>query len=129
MATSDLKTGRQPWEGLDDDLDDSNVTAVPLEEAQKIDDALGLQMISIRLQRSLLDNLKIIAKHHGIGYQPLIRDLLNRFARSELQCILHELVKTQQAKIEQLQNETSSQAPLGPIDEFLAREGGERKRA
>lgn len=119
MATS-TKTGRQPWEELDDDLE-AACSVVPAEEAAKIDEELGLQMISIRLERQLLKNLKLIAQHHGVGYQPLIRDLLNRFARSEVALILNE-------QLEQLKKAEEEQVPMEPIDDFLAREG-ERKRA
>lgn len=127
MATSAKKTARQPWEELDDDLEETAFRA-PLEEAAAIDDALGLQMISIRLQKSLLTNLKAIAEHHGVGYQPLIRDLLNRFARSEMHNIFHAMLKEKQDKIDQLELEMESQAKMEPIDDFLARES-ERKRA
>ena len=48
-------------------------------------------MISIRLQKDLIKKLKLIAKYHGIGYQLLIRDLLQRFARNELMQIAMEL--------------------------------------
>lgn len=48
-----------------------------------IDEALALQMISIRLQKSLIEDLKGIAQMHGLGYQPLIRQILKRFADCE----------------------------------------------
>lgn len=41
--------------------------AVDEAESAKVDDALGLQMISIRLQKALLRDLKTIADYHGIG--------------------------------------------------------------
>lgn len=119
MATS-KKTARQPWEELDDDLE-AACSAVSPSESVNIDASLGLQMISIRLERELLGNLKFIAKQHGVGYQPLIRDLLNRFARSEMQLILRD----QLSRIEKAESE---QAPMEPIDEFLARQG-DRKQA
>lgn len=67
---------------------DATIRGATPEESSAIDDAMGLQMISIRLQRGLLHDLKMIAEHHRIGYQPMIRDLLNRFVRSEIQTIL-----------------------------------------
>ncbi|MEX1221915.1 MAG: hypothetical protein WEA82_07385 [Idiomarina sp.] len=54
---------------------------------QAIEDALNqslrLRPISIRLEEELIDDLKDIAQHHGLGYQPLIRQLLKRFVHSE----------------------------------------------
>jgi predicted DNA binding CopG/RHH family protein len=123
MTIADQQTGRKPWEGLDDHLTDETVSAVPAEEAQAIDDALGLQMISIRLQRSLLNNLKLIADHHGIGYQPLIRDLLNRFAKAEMKQILSELVEEHKARLAQIEKDMETQSQFDLVDEFLAREG------
>jgi len=42
-----------------------------LEEEMALDDALELKLISIRMQKSLIRKLKLIANYHGIGYQPL----------------------------------------------------------
>lgn len=123
MNTSDQTTGRMPWEGLDDDLTDDVVAAVPQQEVEEIDNALGLQLISIRLQRSLLTNLKMIAKHHGIGYQPLIRDLLNRFATAESKRIIRELLDENKAKLEELEKNPAEAAKFELVDDFLLREG------
>jgi predicted DNA binding CopG/RHH family protein len=50
-------------------------------EDKAVDDALGLQAISIRLQKSLVKQLKALAGRDGIGYQPYIRQILTRHAR------------------------------------------------
>lgn len=65
------------------------VVAEPIDE-KALNDATGLQMISIRLQKSLIEDFKNIAEINGIGYQPLIRQVLKRFADSEKRRILHE---------------------------------------
>ena len=49
-----------------------------------IDSAIGLKPISIRLKESLILNLKIIAKIEGLGYQPMIKQLLERFVDGEI---------------------------------------------
>jgi hypothetical protein len=41
-----------------------------------LDDAMELQMISIRLPQSVVENLKVMAKKEGIGYQPYTRQVL-----------------------------------------------------
>ena len=56
-----------------------------------IDAALGLQPISIRLEKSLIEDFKMIASLHGLGYQPLMRQTLPRFADCEKKRILREL--------------------------------------
>jgi len=52
-----------------------SVAASP-EEEQEIADAAGLQMISIRLPVSMVEELKLRAKSAGVKYQPYIRQLL-----------------------------------------------------
>ncbi|MET0072170.1 MAG: hypothetical protein ABW096_19200 [Candidatus Thiodiazotropha sp.] len=55
-----------------------------------IDDALELQMISIRLQKGLIEDLKMIAQVNGLNYQPLIRQILQRFVDSEFKKLARE---------------------------------------
>lgn len=56
-----------------------------------INEHLELQPISIRLEKSLIEDFKIIAKMHGLGYQPLMRQTLKRFADCEKKRILREV--------------------------------------
>ncbi len=56
----------------------------------KIDEALELQLISIRLQKSLIEDLKNLANLDGIGYQPLVRQILTRYADNEKKKLLQE---------------------------------------
>jgi hypothetical protein len=46
----------------------------------------------------LIKDMKLIAEYHGVGYQPLMRDVLNRFARTELHTIAENLAKTEAAR-------------------------------
>lgn len=55
-----------------------------------IDSALNLQSISIRMPLGLLEDLKAIARVRGIGYQPLIKQQLQRFVISETRLIARE---------------------------------------
>lgn len=118
MKNSKAPKGKAPWEDFDNDLNDDNTSVASADQQLAVEEALGLQMISIRLQRDLISSLKFIADHHKIGYQPLIRDLLNRFARSELQNILHERLSAAAEK----------EAGVTAVDDFIEREGA-RKRA
>jgi len=58
-----------------------HVGVVSQEECDAVDEALGLQVISIRLQKKLIESLKKLANKEGIGYQPLIRQVLTRYVR------------------------------------------------
>ena len=66
-----------------------------------LDDALGLQMISIRLPKQLIEDLKFIAKHNAVGYQPLMRDILMRFAKSEKRSVLREQLASLRGRLQQ----------------------------
>ena len=89
----------KPWEKFDKDLEKS-ASAVPTEESAAIDAALELQLISIRLPKSLIEQLKLIARFNHIGYQPLVRDVLLRFARSELLNLVAQVRESQKAEVE-----------------------------
>jgi hypothetical protein len=69
-ATSDA------WEQGTLGRDEASVRRSSPTREQAVDDALGLQMISIRLPRELLSRVKLIAGYHGVAYQPLMRDVL-----------------------------------------------------
>lgn len=60
------------------------------EDEALMDAALELKPISIRMPVTLIKQLKIISTFHGIGYQPLMRDILSRFAQVEILTILRQ---------------------------------------
>ncbi|WP_369063305.1 hypothetical protein [Burkholderia gladioli] len=70
---------------------------------RQIEEALGRQMISIRLDRSLIESFKTLAEFHGVGYQPLMRDALQRFADAEMKAIVTGMVKSQKKQEEKAQ--------------------------
>jgi predicted DNA binding CopG/RHH family protein len=70
------------------------------ETERAVFEKLGLQMISVRLQQSLIEDLKFIAKAHGVGYQPLIRDILTRFAKSEKRRLMMEIIEQKRLEME-----------------------------
>ena len=76
--------------------------AEPIKEdiESQIDEALELQLISIRLQKSLIEDFKAIAALRRIGYQPLMRQVLNRFVECEKKQILKERVLEMEQEVE-----------------------------
>ncbi|WP_333609261.1 hypothetical protein [Arsukibacterium sp.] len=56
---------------------------LPDEMMAQFDKATSMTLISIRLQDDLINDLKEVATLHGIGYQPMIRQLLKRFVVAE----------------------------------------------
>ncbi|MBY0241040.1 MAG: BrnA antitoxin family protein [Burkholderiaceae bacterium] len=71
--------------------DEQFVRRASAEAEAELDDALGLQAISIRLPKDLIEQFKLLAKIHGMGYQPLMREALKRFAAAEVKVILTQL--------------------------------------
>ena len=78
---------------------------VGLQEEQAVEDSLQLKSISIRLPQSLIEEFKSIAKYHQVGYQPLMRDALKRFAEHELKLIALQWLKEQE-KVQASDKET-----------------------
>jgi len=112
---SNLVQDECPWESGVLGRDEAHVAVLDAKASRETDDATGLQMISIRLEKSLLRDLKEIAALHGIGYQPMVRDLLHRFATAEIKTILQErLHEVEQAEANQGES-------VAPIEDFMAR--------
>lgn len=80
----------EAWETRTLGASEEYAQAVPTDRATEIDAALDLKSISIRLQTSLIEDLKIIAQANGIGYQPLMRQVLTRFAQAEMKQMARE---------------------------------------
>jgi uncharacterized protein (DUF4415 family) len=82
---------------------DAQSVATALPDADSaVDDALDLKLISIRLPGSLIEDFKNIATiNGGTGYQTLMRQVLQRFAASELRVIARDYAtQVQRAKTE-----------------------------
>ena len=88
----------QAWDSRDLGCDIKFAKHTQPELALEIDDSLGLQMISIRLNKELIAAFKVIGEHHGLGYQPLMRDALQRFATAELKSIVSARAASQKKK-------------------------------
>lgn len=69
---------KDDWESRKLGASAEHVRKVSRSKEKAIDENLGLQMISIRLQKDLIDELKHFAREAGMGYQPYIRQLLSR---------------------------------------------------
>lgn len=74
----------EAWEGRALGASEAHVRKASAEIESAIEDALGLKAISIRLPKSTIDAYKALAKMHGVGYQPLMRDAICRWAEGEL---------------------------------------------
>lgn len=86
----------EAWDSGALGADEAHIALAPDDE-HLIDEAMELHPISIRLQKGLLENLKAIAQLNGIGYQPLVRQVLTRFVECELKNMLASRLAEQEA--------------------------------
>ena len=91
----DFLADAQKWDDRELGADERYVAVAPAEEEDELDKALGLKTISIRLPVKLIESYKLLAEIEGVGYQPLMRDILGRHAIHELKRISSELKKEQ----------------------------------
>ena len=91
MSTK-IKGTEEAWETgkLGQDAKFAKKSELTAEEMQALDNALELKAISIRMPSSLIDSLKDIAEINGLGYQTLIKQVLNRFVDAEMKQALRE---------------------------------------
>ena len=111
MSTID-ETLNDAWESGELGRDLAHARRVPPELEAEVDRALAMKLISMRLPVPMIEALKAIAHHHGIGYQPMVRDLLGRFIASEIPAILSQL---------EHQAAAAAGDKTAPVDSFLDR--------
>ena len=89
--TDKIESTIEAWESGQLGEDENFVVPVSLEDDSLIqatvDEASELQPISIRLQKSLIEDFKVIASVHGLGYQPLMKQILKRFVDCEMKSL------------------------------------------
>lgn len=77
---------------------DAHVRVASVDMERQVDEALGLQAISIRLPKATIEVYKDLAKIHGTGYQPLMREAICRWAEGELKMLLAGAVESQRTR-------------------------------
>jgi hypothetical protein len=93
-TTAKIDSTDEAWDSGALGASEAHAELAPAGLDEQIDASLGLQAISIRLPKQLIEAYKLIAAHHGLGYQPLMRDILQRFVPEGLREVLqHHEVK------------------------------------
>ncbi|EKD54770.1 MAG: hypothetical protein ACD_60C00045G0009 [uncultured bacterium] len=83
MRDTHKKHSEEAWENHELGSTEGFVRKVSSEREKALDKKLELQIISIRLQKSLIEDLKDLAGEDGLGYQPYIRQVLRQYVRNE----------------------------------------------
>ena len=89
-----IKDTAEAWDSRALGADEAHVGVADVSYETALDDALELQSISIRLPKQLINQYKLIAHFHKVGYQPLMRDVMARFVPNALK----EILESEQAK-------------------------------
>lgn len=91
-----IPTSDDAWDDGQLGRDEAHVRVYEQDIEAQLDDALELQPISIRLQKSLIEDFRFIAQLNGIGYQPLMRQILKIFVDCEKKKVLREAAEASQ---------------------------------
>lgn len=102
----------EQWESGELGRDAAHVRRVSPEVEAEVDLATAMKLVTIRLPVPMIDALKAIGQFHGIGYQPMVRDLLGRFIASEVPMILSQMHR---------QAAESASEKTAPVDRFMER--------
>ena len=89
-----IKDTTEAWDSRALGADEEHVGVADQDYETALDDAIELQLISIRLPKHLINQYKLIAHFHKIGYQPLMRDVMARFVPNAIK----EILEAEQAK-------------------------------
>lgn len=71
----------EQWDNRDLGAEEEFAKRASPEREKRINDSLGLHAISIRLHTETIELLKEFAREDGIGYQPLLRQVITKYAR------------------------------------------------
>lgn len=77
-ATKGFTDNVDKWESGELGMDEDSAAIAEIDE-DEIDSALGLQLISIRLKKEMIDGFKKEAGKKGIGYQTLMKIVLFKY--------------------------------------------------
>lgn len=91
MTTTQIQDTPEAWENRTLGADEAYVVKAEQSHEIALDEALGMQSISIRLPKQLIEHYKLIAQFHDVGYQPLMRDVLQRWVPSALREVFEGL--------------------------------------
>lgn len=69
------------WESGELGSDETSVRVSAQGTETRVDEGLGLQMVSMRLPKDVVEQFKVLAKEQGLGYQPFIRQILMNYLR------------------------------------------------
>lgn len=113
-STPKILDTEEAWLSGELGADEQYAAVAPDDMESTINDNLDLQPISIRLEKSLIEDFKLIADLHGLGYQPLMRQTLKRFADCEKKRILRDVAADMAAR--KKADKSARENDLAPVE-------------
>jgi len=93
MKKPTIPSTDEAWEDRSLGADEAFVVVDDSGIESEIDEAAGTQLVSIRLQKAMIDDLKAIgALNGGLGYQTLLKQILQRFIEGEKKKLWNDIV-------------------------------------
>lgn len=93
MTKRTIPSTDEAWDDRSLGADENFVEVAQADLANAADEASGTQLISIRMQKKMIDDFKAIAvRNKAIGYQTLMKQILQRFIDGEKRQLWNEFV-------------------------------------
>jgi hypothetical protein len=90
----------EAWENGDLGRSEEHASLCAEDFSRQIDVMAGLEILSVRLDSTLVGDLKAIAALEGINHTALVRRVLQRFATAELKKLAREYMEYMEAQRE-----------------------------
>jgi uncharacterized protein (DUF4415 family) len=91
MAKASIPASDEAWDDETLGADPASMKVADKATADALDEAAGAQLISIRMHKSMVDAFKAIAAaNKGIGYQTLMKQILQRFIDGEMKRVWND---------------------------------------
>jgi uncharacterized protein (DUF4415 family) len=91
MTKASIPASDEAWDDEILGADPESMKVADKNTAASLDEAAGTQLISIRMQKSMVDAFKAIAAaNKGIGYQTLMKQILQRFIEGEMKRVWNQ---------------------------------------
>jgi len=113
MTKPTVPASDEAWDDRTLGADENFVKSTDDKVAAEIDGAVGTQLISIRLQKALIEDFKLIASlNNGIGYQTLMKQILQRFVDGEKRRAWNDMISEKIKKQQEAKSVTKSQSKV-----------------
>ena len=91
--TLQIEDTTEAWEDGSLGRSEEHIGKASGQEMDDLNEAMGSRPVSIRLKESMITDLKMLATHEGLGYQTLIKNLLDRYIVCEFKMLAREQLK------------------------------------